>query len=503
MKAKVLWSLTLTTGVMLVMVAASWATVPPPPVNQIIGLPDGVFNNLDEVGCRACHEDLNIVNPGTLPDRHHLLVGEEIIDPTAAPHGTPGEIYGCLSCHELQYDSDTGGHVLISFRDCLLCHQQIPKQASVHHMTAAAEEQDCKACHGPIDNPLDGHYIPEYPPSMVTPYAGFGTGVDGKGGCKFCHAEGTDSTTGMPVFDNSATHHSTGVGWGVIPGSQLDCFLCHEFDHPAPDNIRRCEACHGVNSLHNIQADSNGDGEINPAEEGPWYGHIGNNIDCNGCHANAMIVASTLPVSPIIPNISGLSQSTVTAGVETSVTITGSVFINDVYSSVVSLTASDGTETTLIPEEISGTSMVVTIPANLASGNYALRAVKASQVSNCVNISLVPDVVITSVDRGLGTAAIAGNGFCDYVNATDSGTGVTMTYTKVVGKGVLARTLTLTRPSPVLSWADNEIVVECTFYDCTLEVDSVPVPNMDIANISIAGPDSQALVVNYQLIIHN
>lgn len=104
-------------------------------------------------------------------------------------------------------------------------------------------------------------------------------------------------------------------------------------------------------------------------------------------------------------------------------------------------------------------------------------------------------MVITSVDRGIGTATIAGNGFCDYVNATDSGTGVTMTYTKVVGKGVLARTLTLTRPSPVLSWADNEIVVECTFYDCTLEVDSVPVPNMDIANISIAGPDFQALKV--------
>ena len=82
-------------------------------------------------------------------------------------------------------------------------------------------------------------------------------------------------------------------------------------------------------------------------------------------------------------------------------------------------------------------------------------------------------MVITSVDRGLGTAAIAGNGFCDYVNATDSGTGVTMTYTKVVGKGVLARTVTLTMPCPVLSWTDNEIVVECTPYDCTLEVDSV------------------------------
>ena len=474
MKAKVLLSLTLTTAVMLVMVAASWATVPPPPVNQIIGLPDGVFNDLDEAGCRACHEDPDTVNPGTIPDRHHLLVGEVIIDPTAAPHGTPGDTYECLSCHELQYDPDTGGYVLVSFRDCLLCHQQIPGQASVHHMTAKAEEQDCKACHGPIDNPLDGHYIPDYQVSMVTPHPGLGTGVDGKGGCAFCHAEGTDNATGIPVFDNSVTHHSTGIGWGVIPGSQLECSLCHDMHSPAPENIRRCEVCHGVNSLHNIQADSNGDGEINPGEEGPWYGHIGNNIDCNGCHANAPIVASSpLPITPIIPNISGLSQSTVTAGVETSITITGSVFINDVYSSVVSLTASDGTETTLTPTEISGTSMMVTIPADLACGNYAVRAVKVSQVSNCVNISLVPDVVITSVDRGIGSATIAGSGFCDYVNATDSGTAVTMTYTKVVGKGVLARTVTLTKPCPVLSWTNNEIVVECTPYDCTLKVDSV------------------------------
>ncbi|MEA1933131.1 MAG: hypothetical protein U9N60_01660 [Thermodesulfobacteriota bacterium] len=472
LKAKVLWSLTLTTTVMLVMVAASRATVPPPPVNQIIGLPDGVFNDLVEAGCRACHEDPNIVNPGTLPDRHHLLVGEVIIDPTAAPHGTPGDIYECLSCHELQYDSDTGGYVLVSFRDCLLCHQQIPGEASVHHMTAKAEEQDCKACHGPIDNPLDGHYIPDYPVSMVTPYPGLGTGVDGKGGCAFCHAEGTDDATGIPVFDNSVTHHSTGIGWGVIPGSQLGCSLCHDMNSPAPANVRRCEVCHGVNSLHNIQADSDGNG-VNPGEEEPWYGHIGNNIDCNGCHANAPIVASILPASPIIPNISGLSRSTVTAGVETSVTITGSVFINGVYSSVVSLTAFDCTETTLTPLEISGTSMVVTIPADLACGNYAVRAVKETQVSNCVNISLVPDVVITSVDRGIGTATIAGSGFCDYVNATDSGTGVFMTTTKTIGKGRRATTVTTTEPCPVASWNDTEIVVECGTSSGTIEVYSV------------------------------
>ena len=150
MKAKVLCTSILLVAVMLLMVAASWATVPPPPVNQIIGLPDGIFNNLDEAGCRACHEDPDIVNPGTIPDRHHLLVGQVIIDPTAAPHGTPGGTYECLSCHELQYDPGTGAYVFVNFRDCLLCHQQIPMKASVHHMTAAAEAKDCKPVMVPL-----------------------------------------------------------------------------------------------------------------------------------------------------------------------------------------------------------------------------------------------------------------------------------------------------------------------------------------------------------------
>jgi hypothetical protein len=303
------------------------------------------------------------------------------------------------------------------------------------------------------------------------------------GGCEFCHVAGIDYSTGteIPVFDNSDTHHGTRIGQDVdgipfIPGSQLNCLLCHDMHSPAP--IRRCEACHGINSLHNIQADSNGDGEINSGGEAPWYGHIGHNDDCEGCHTNYPVVASTLDITSIIPNISGLSQSTVTAGAEPSITVTGSAFINDVYSSVVSLTAPDGTETTLTPMEISGISMVVTIPADLGRGNYALRAAKAfgdnsSHVSKCVNISLVPKLVITSVDRVGGTATITGSGFCDYVKATDSGTGVFMTTTKTIGKGRKTTTVTTTNPCPIKSWNDTEIVVECGASSGTIEVDSV------------------------------
>ncbi len=268
----------------LLISSSAGATVPPPPVNQIIGLPDGVFTDVTELGCRACHEDPDIVAPGTIPDRHHLLVGEIIPDPTAAPNGIPGETYECLACHEQQWDSGTSSYVFVNFRDCLLCHQQFAGQASVHHITASAEAQDCKACHVPIDNPLDGHFIPGYEPSMVTPFPGLGTGTNGQGGCKFCHDAGIDFETGILVWQNYDTHHSTGIGQGTIPGSALECSLCHDFQADENLKIRACEQCHGVSSLHNIQIDSDGDGRLDPGAEMPYFGHIGNNEDCLGCH---------------------------------------------------------------------------------------------------------------------------------------------------------------------------------------------------------------------------
>ncbi len=53
-----------------------WANVPAPPANQTIGIEDSVFNDLQEVDCRLCHEnpDQFPVDPEYIPDRHHLLV---------------------------------------------------------------------------------------------------------------------------------------------------------------------------------------------------------------------------------------------------------------------------------------------------------------------------------------------------------------------------------------------------------------------------------------------
>ena len=40
------------------------------------------------------------------------------------------------------------------------------------------------------------------------------------------------------------------------------CFWCHDVFLPDALDIRVCEGCHGLDSLHNIQADSNGPGNI-------------------------------------------------------------------------------------------------------------------------------------------------------------------------------------------------------------------------------------------------
>ena len=72
----------------IICAVVSFADIPPPPVNQIVGIPDTSFNNLVESDCRFCHEDPNIVDDVFIPDRHHLLIG------TAVPSGTCAETLG-------------------------------------------------------------------------------------------------------------------------------------------------------------------------------------------------------------------------------------------------------------------------------------------------------------------------------------------------------------------------------------------------------------------------
>lgn len=174
--------------------------------------------------------------------------------------------------------------------ECLVCHEGGIPVSGDHHSTSLALDRKCTSCHGDlVDNFDDGHYVPTYGASLVTPWpSGKPNGGSplnslgsSTGSCDFCHNDPSGTYT------NEALHHNTGLG-----SDATKCAWCHDDSAAAGEKIRRCEDCHGPDSLHNIQADS-----PNPATAGiiviggedAGYGHVGRDAgpgdsDCLGCH---------------------------------------------------------------------------------------------------------------------------------------------------------------------------------------------------------------------------
>lgn len=241
MKTRSRASIIIATFVLLLVSGSSWANVPAPPVNQQIGVDDGIFNNLAEADCRVCHDDPSIVSGPSNLDRHHLLYnqpiprgqcsvnrntctsnancnanlcsssgaactisancpdfdlgevcGEVCIGESVVPvldgnkDGAPDTTYTCLNCHKQAIVN--GVITFLVERNCLACHVQVPGEASVHHLTGTAQGTnsplgdplvgDCTPCHGTlVDDIGDTHLIPTYDPSLVTPAPSGGTGL--------------------------------------------------------------------------------------------------------------------------------------------------------------------------------------------------------------------------------------------------------------------------------------------------------------------------------------
>ena len=74
MKRKVL-AVIVVLGCTLLIANVTFANIPAPPANQLVGIDDGIFNNLTEAECRACHDDPNHPCTTSNVDRHHLLYG--------------------------------------------------------------------------------------------------------------------------------------------------------------------------------------------------------------------------------------------------------------------------------------------------------------------------------------------------------------------------------------------------------------------------------------------
>lgn len=363
-----------TTLTILLLVGLAIAVVPPPPVEQNLGLYDTVFTGFTTDECKECHAGDNV-------DRHHLLVLE-------------GK--KCMDCHGIN-DGE-----IRDFRNCSDCHLSSP-----HHATPDAQEYRCSECHGSlVDDYNDGHEIPTYPMSLITPdtsykYLNSATGLK-IGGCEACHEP--DSSAVPAIESNPNTHHS------LVGFTDDNCDLCHVNGGVSLD-IRLCERCHGIKSLHSIQYDyDNTVGSLG-------YGHIGDNWDCWGCHgweevdmSDASSLKETLAGSSIsftqipeglsgatIPYIDYIDPSEIPAGQDTTITIYGSNFINTyngvTYTSVVVL--DNGLEIDQL-ESITATEIVVTIPGTLEPGNYGLWVVKDGNVfSNKVKLMVSFDTFVT------------------------------------------------------------------------------------------------------------
>jgi hypothetical protein len=409
---------------------------------------DVAIGDMTEADCRLCHDS-------GVPDRHHLLYGQPIPPGSLVPYpdadgdGNPDAVYGCLNCHDENFTV---------VRDCVACHS-----SSAHHTTPAATSRHCAACHGDlVDDFDDGHYVPTYDPSLVTPTRSQGDGLPlnsrfhGAGACDYCHDY--DGLSPPVILTNAQLHHAAAD----------TCSWCHDWAAPFAAQIRTCESCHGPDSLHNIQADSPKapTGTVVVGGEDAGYGHVGRDAgpgdsDCWGCHGFAMSLA---PASgPIIPTIYSSNRAVIRAGTNAAVTLNGSAFTNTIGSSSpldsdVALTAADGSSVTLPPDSIQEGTLAVTIPADTPPGNYDLQAVKGGFASNPAVVSIVPEVIITDVTSDGAFVTITGSGFGGY--AAGSGTSVTAT----IGKGKKKTTVGAT----IVSWSDT--LIEADFGTTPKEV---------------------------------
>lgn len=433
------------------LVSTSWAQAPP--VNQNIGMADVAIAALAEADCRVCHAS-------GVPDRHHNLYGDPIPGGSLVPYpdadgdAVPDTVYACLNCHATDFSVE---------RDCTVCHT-----SSGHHTTPTATSGDCVACHGDlVDNFDDGHYVPSYATSLVTPSRNLGDGDPANsrgnlaGACDYCHDD--DGLPTPVILTSMALHHA----------ASSDCAACHVGGSASTgtdgEKMRQCESCHGPESLHNIQADSNGGGIVVGGEDA-GYGHVGRDAgpsdsDCWGCHGFAG-VGLALPPAPTVPSLSSVNRQVVYAGEDTLVVLNGASLTNTAggvfFESNAVLTAADGSSVTLARASVDNKALVVTIPGNTAAGNYKLRAVKNGTdgdpvASNSIAIQVIPRVSITNVKVADGIVTISGSGFSGYAAGSDT--------------SVTGRTGTTTAKAKIVSWSDT--VIKAKFGDASPEAITV------------------------------
>jgi hypothetical protein len=414
----------------LYLVVIGIANIPPPPVNQNFGIRDTMMINYTESLCRGCHNSTSSpLVAGGVPTRHHTLVATSAINPNT------GIAFGCPDCHP----STPGvGNGVLMDRNCMDCHNatafwgnslgaHVGNFTRPHHNTTHAQARNCKFCHGAsVDDYNDGHYVPSYPPSEVTPSALFkasnSTSMRVWGGCLACHGENVSASPSIffthtngfpPVADGTNNvHHNEilGITGGTPTGQQ--CLWCH-VDVVNVLDIRGCETCHSVRSIHNVQFDFANTSTLR------GYGHIGSNNpldpannswDCKGCHAWYDAGDYNPFAGSIVPDVQSATPNVFNANSPTVVTLSGTNFVQDNSTTVVNI----DDQINLTPDTISNGQ--ITVSVNLAAGAHYIKVVKTDAVENVPKqsdikpMTVVPAVTISSATLNGGTLTISGVG---------------------------------------------------------------------------------------------
>lgn len=230
---------------------------------------------------------------------------------TAAAHHASLSGGQCTLCHTL-----TNG-VYSVVRDCKVCHTTTP-----HHSSDLAKAGVCTGCHSSsIISDFNTVPKPTILPDTSTPTPA---------NCNTCHT----------TPSNYELHEGTGL---------LDCAWCHG----EATQIRSCENCHSVNTLHNVST------HLKPE-------------NCKACHG---ITPGQQPPSPSgVPDITSLSSNS--GGPGTNLTITGYNFGSLPDQGRVHFNTYDAPVISW-----SDTSITVRVPS-IAMGNYLVNVVNPVGTSN-------------------------------------------------------------------------------------------------------------------------
>ena len=301
---------------------------------------------------------------------------------------------------------------------------------------------------------------PEYPPSIITPWRSGKPNADMSitssagthpGNCNFCHNKDDGELDGTPdvpsgfgpitVFTNQQNHHGTGVPTLTDADlAEVDprlpemlgqvCTWCHNITDPSEDQIRGCQNCHDRTSLHNIEADVDGDGTV-PGAEDPYYGHIGNTDNCWGCHGNDGEVPEAQSIkmtTQLVPELDGINATGWEAGTQVPVRLAGSNFDNNYPANraIVRVTDSEGNSTDLVPTTVATGYIDVTFPPTMGPDNWDVVVWKGAEHSAPIVVSITEPLNIqrTMCFSRYGLAILQGTGLSIYVDAIGFGTGV-------------------------------------------------------------------------------